>query len=123
MTASLLLSVAVSLSPSFFFFTGPAPTGIYTLSLHDALPIFRGLLDADRALDLGGVAADVAAGAVEDRDIGRDIDRKSTRLNSSHVESSYAGFCLKKKTPVRARAGQFVTSVDRTGRPCGQARR
>src|SRR5256885_17207965 len=79
---------------SFFFFNDTATTEIYTLSLHDALPIF----------------AHVAGGPVDLRGqlIGRGRhhpvaitfehrDRKSTRLNSSHLVISYAVFCLKKK--------------------------
>src|SRR5688572_32150550 len=79
----------------FFFFNDTPTTEIYTLSLHDALPISgqerlhlgrqRHGLDPTRA----GPAADVAV-----RDGG---DRKSTRLNSSHSQISYAVFCLKKK--------------------------
>src|SRR5688500_19330297 len=80
---------------------------IYTLSLHDALPILesRGqaddrLLFLNRALEfapLGNARARVLSGAPETR------DRKSTRLNSSHLVISYAVFCLKKKndTPDR----------------------
>src|SRR5690349_22938140 len=81
----------------FFFFNATATTEIYTLSLHDALPILRALgraighdLELDefhvRALGQGGDAQGQAS-----------LDRKSTRLNSSHVEISYAVFCLKKK--------------------------
>src|SRR3989442_5894035 len=76
----------------FFFFNDTATTEIYTLSLHDALPIWcdefvemvipvlqrRGLFRTDYEGTTG-------------------IDRKSTRLNSSHVRISYAVFCLKKK--------------------------
>src|SRR3712207_6947159 len=93
-----------------FFFNDTATTEIYTLSLHDALPIFHGGLElqdlpagvhgdllAQVALrdgrgDLGDVAhlvGQVARHGVE--------DRKSTRLNSSHANISYAVFCLKKK--------------------------
>src|SRR6266849_2361080 len=69
----------------FFFFNDTATTEIYTLSLHDALPIFRQsrqLLRQFRELPFteGGCQ-----------------DRKSTRLNSSHEWISYAVFCLKKK--------------------------
>src|SRR6267378_4548569 len=73
----------------FFCFNDTATTEIYTLSLHDALPISR-----DRILR-GQPLADVAAevGFVDQAHLTR--DRKSTRLNSSHVESSYAVFCLK----------------------------
>src|SRR5256885_15714115 len=74
----------------FFFFNDTATTEIYTLSLHDALPIY----DRDAAARrLGGarVGQDVLPGRPSDR------DRKSTRLNSSHLVISYAVFCLKKK--------------------------
>src|SRR3989454_3469991 len=85
---------------SFFFFNDTATTEIYTLSLHDALPISRGPLGEEarqqdgrlhlRASDRGtvGDAPQACAG---------DGDRKSTRLNSSHLVISYAVFCLKKK--------------------------
>src|SRR5690349_22471063 len=75
----------------FFFFTAPATPRIYTLSLHDALPIFaRARARGAEHLRRGARAA----GAARARRAG---DRKSTRLNSSHVEISYAVFCLKKK--------------------------
>src|SRR5207248_10227139 len=84
------------LDPLFFFYD-PAPTKIYPLSLHDALPI---LLAAATAL------ADLLASCprlhllVTSRRRGQEAsrDRKSTRLNSSHRTISYAVFCLKKKT-------------------------
>src|SRR2546426_7768264 len=88
----------------FFFFNDTATTEIYTLSLHDALPIYRpafavgrrghygchhhAVLRAHHGFDVPG------AGDVES-DMGP--DRKSTRLNSSHLVISYAVFCLKKK--------------------------
>src|SRR5204863_7591121 len=68
-----------------FFFNDPAPTEIYTLSLHDALPIC-GFRNYPREWWHFSYAGAQARG-----------DRKSTRLNSSHVEISYAVFCLKKK--------------------------
>src|SRR5690606_41308636 len=94
-----------------------APTESYTLSLHDALPIFDAgrecrrevvtatqrhgeaarhflrvdVLDAGLGLELVGQARARAQVQVET------VDRKSTRLNSSHVKISYAVFCLKKK--------------------------
>src|SRR6266567_7778494 len=74
----------------FFFFNDTATTEIYTLSLHDALPIWRA---ASRACSSAGRAshslfqAQTVCGP----------DRKSTRLNSSHSQISYAVFCLKKK--------------------------
>src|SRR5439155_24426001 len=100
---------------SLFFFNDTATTEIYTLSLHDALPIsgehwfeqgppeaglgprflkhkFRDLsYTFDYLEDLSDLAIDV------NHDAHPDIDRKSTRLNSSHVAISYAVFCLKKK--------------------------
>src|SRR5690606_39728986 len=83
-----------------FFCTDAAATAIYTLSLHDALPIYRGRPLAGRP-DLGrpGGPAHHRAGRVQ-----RPGDRKSTRLNSSHVKISYAVFCLKKKKTTRHRA-------------------
>src|SRR2546430_13464438 len=89
----------------FFFFNDTATTEIYTLSLHDALPILSAPSDGVRApsaIVLGlctvcscfvrndRVASSPAAGSTP-------IDRKSTRLNSSHSQISYAVFCLKKK--------------------------
>src|SRR5476651_2772132 len=67
-----------------FFFNDTATTEIYTLSLHDALPIchFQFGADAVHAADQHRLAI---------------TDRKSTRLNSSHANISYAVFCLKKK--------------------------
>src|SRR2546429_2767808 len=79
----------------FFFFNDTATTEIYTLSLHDALPIFLGEL-AERLLRLP-IARRLRAGEkVRERNV-HGLDRKSTRLNSSHGYISYAVFCLKKK--------------------------
>src|SRR2546421_3242867 len=83
----------------FFFFNDTATTEIYTLSLHDALPICtpagrpgtppraRSSSSAARTAGTTRLASRCSAGA----------DRKSTRLNSSHDQISYAVFCLKKK--------------------------
>src|SRR2546430_13132803 len=89
----------------FFFFNDTATTEIYTLSLHDALPILRGGEERsqrksyDTFTPLGPWVT--TADEVPDPD---DLairlwlkDRKSTRLNSSHSQISYAVFCLKKK--------------------------
>src|SRR2546422_11492181 len=73
----------------FFFFNDTATTEIYTLSLHDALPI----------LDAAQPRAARHAAVRRQRTAGRGGDRKSTRLNSSHGYISYAVFCLKKKRP------------------------
>src|SRR2546430_4275252 len=75
-------------SGSVFFFNDTATTEIYTLSLHDALPIYRENRDS-RAKKL----EEIAPGQFELMH----GDRKSTRLNSSHSQISYAVFCLKKK--------------------------
>src|SRR4030043_1084134 len=72
----------------FFFFNDTATTEIYTLSLHDALPIFEILNDRINS-GSGGSIWFLLRG-----------DRKSTRLNSSHGYISYAVFCLKKKKTI-----------------------
>src|SRR5438874_9920714 len=77
----------------FFFFNDTATTEIYTLSLHDALPIFCCSAPGGiRTRDLRAVHPALYPTELQARG-----DRKSTRLNSSHVEISYAVFCLKKK--------------------------
>src|SRR5688572_5305078 len=91
----------------FFFFNDTATTEIYTLSLHDALPIFPIMIGryvslTERPLRTGRVI-DVLLSfrhqpARQRRTAALDsLDRKSTRLNSSHSQISYAVFCLKKK--------------------------
>src|SRR6202043_217620 len=74
-------------SVKYFFFNDTATTEIYTLSLHDALPISRELCHSAKPQPT----------RYRRDPTGLDIDRKSTRLNSSHVRISYAVFCLKKK--------------------------
>src|SRR3712207_8038932 len=93
----------------FFFFNDTATTEIYTLSLHDALPIYekpvlvRPARDGHLHLVVVPVAVRVVALAervavLSLRQAGVvQADRKSTRLNSSHANISYAVFCLKKK--------------------------
>src|SRR5256885_11071602 len=96
---------------AFFFFNDTATTEIYTLSLHDALPILQG----DRFAALRLVPHEHAVRQHADERLARQVipapdaephgnaersgtlDRKSTRLNSSHLVISYAVFCLKKK--------------------------
>src|SRR3989442_13119752 len=77
----------------FFFFNDTATTEIYTLSLHDALPIFRRVW-APRSAPCWSAAR---ISSKRQGWCGKCSDRKSTRLNSSHVRISYAVFCLKKK--------------------------
>src|SRR3712207_8453559 len=84
---------------SSFFFNDTATTEIYTLSLHDALPIF-GFPDlpVERVLVKQNTIANGRTTAPVDFGIRVNAgDRKSTRLNSSHANISYAVFCLKKK--------------------------
>src|SRR3712207_8474848 len=89
-----------TITDEFFFFNDTATTEIYTLSLHDALPILvlrhstvvrdpgeRSLYDPSTRQDLQAYG----------RHQPLPVDRKSTRLNSSHANISYAVFCLKKK--------------------------
>src|SRR5690348_17763707 len=90
----------------FFLYYHPATHKFYTLSLHDALPISKRLRElevlphrapARHALsELGDVRRELARVRSQRRSLG--LDRKSTRLNSSHPSISYAVFCLKKKT-------------------------
>src|SRR5262245_63307763 len=106
-----------------FFLYATAPTEIYSLSLHDALPIFH--LDwgaaperlVDHAIALGElekrvqlvlrrVGLDVEAQANRRK---TDGDRKSTRLNSSHLGISYAVFCLKKKKTKKKKRVEHTT--------------
>src|SRR2546430_9526878 len=76
----------------FFFFNDTATTEIYTLSLHDALPIW---CPFECRLVKAGFRRETEGASAETLDTCR--DRKSTRLNSSHSQISYAVFCLKKK--------------------------
>src|SRR5206468_6032833 len=104
-----------------FFYTDPPPTGTYTLSLHDALPIYACESRSDETLWIIMAASEQQAPVGEKGvraavDIDEGVvglhqdglrqggvphpllgDRKSTRLNSSHDQISYAVFCLKKK--------------------------
>src|SRR3712207_7155125 len=90
----------------FFFFNDTATTEIYTLSLHDALPIFFSDINKND-ISLQQLAASIG---IFERPVSLKVmaqalgisttislDRKSTRLNSSHANISYAVFCLKKK--------------------------
>src|SRR2546426_11469835 len=82
------MGLGLFLVDPFFFFNDTATTEIYTLSLHDALPISPGC-GSRRACARWAVPAR--------RWRPSSPDRKSTRLNSSHLVISYAVFCLKKK--------------------------
>src|SRR5437899_4051702 len=103
---------------SLSFFTDPAATEIYTLSLHDALPI---LDRKDRAEE----QYRAALAAKPDAPVlwrSQRTDRKSTRLNSSHLGISYAVFCLKKKTnptmvPLQTRSEHSALNIPVRSRP------
>src|SRR2546430_12293119 len=82
----------------FFFFNDTATTEIYTLSLHDALPIYQVSLPCT-IRPTGWVQ--ITWESVRARFPRSARDRKSTRLNSSHSQISYAVFCLKKKNSNR----------------------
>src|SRR3712207_8980161 len=86
----------------FFFFNDTATTEIYTLSLHDALPIsaLHGRVMSARRCALWSMGVPVVELPLRGP---RSSDRKSTRLNSSHANISYAVFCLKKKKTMPAR--------------------
>src|SRR2546430_4894615 len=93
---------------SFFFFNDTATTEIYTLSLHDALPI-SGAHTLDQGLSGAPSALTAQRTPVS-------ADRKSTRLNSSHSQISYAVFCLKKKkTPGTLLPPSFCPGISRAG--------
>src|SRR5206468_8397006 len=102
----ILTRPAKPLYRSSSFFNETATTEIYTLSLHDALPISdcRSPASPERPARRAGTASARAG------------DRKSTRLNSSHDQSSYAVFCLKKKTRPHI-AVQVFSKLDERGRP------
>src|SRR5258708_17876256 len=85
-----------SLSTASFFFNDPATTEIYPLSLRDALPICRLAIPHPMRYDSRRPATLVPRGLI--REAAGRIERKSTRLNSSHQIIPYAVFCLKKKT-------------------------
>src|SRR6516165_1150454 len=85
-----------------FFFNDTATTEIYTLSLHDALPIWR-----NRRADRRGWTVPSRAPPA------RRGDRKSTRLNSSHSQISYAVFCLKKKNTDAAVVDRSLGRIER----------
>src|SRR5439155_11477935 len=88
-----------------FFSNHTAPTEIYTLSLHDALPISKVRSVPQRPPRIRTRSARQGSPCIRPkphtRRRRRTRDRKSTRLNSSHVASSYAVFCLKKKNQTR----------------------
>src|SRR2546422_8519953 len=110
----MVVYVLICLTFLFFFFNDTATTEIYTLSLHDALPIST-LPRRTSAITWRACARQDSCGSVP-----RARDRKSTRLNSSHGYISYAVFCLKKKKKnnsqrqprIQIQRGQCPTSTN-----------
>src|SRR5690348_17689882 len=106
-----------------FPYSDSAPPELYTLSLHDALPIFTCCSTDDRYADdmhyMGGahMTGNLEWGSSF-------LDRKSTRLNSSHPSIAYAVFCLKKKTshvglpPMETRMSVTAVSTCYSTEPC-----
>src|SRR5690606_40816457 len=80
-----------------FFCNDAPPAAIYTLSLHDALPIYPGGAGGFRCVAEPEPGRSVREAVHSRTEKAGGQDRKSTRLNSSHVKISYAVFCLKKK--------------------------
>src|SRR5260221_5403046 len=106
----------------FFFFNDTATTEIYTLSLHDALPISP-FAEHRRQKTMGYVVVMFDAGEWHGVWAGltwfeatRAQDRKSTRLNSSHTVISYAVFCLKKKNMTNNRCAHAARADDHVRR-------
>src|SRR2546430_6378411 len=106
--------MSMQLERVYFFFNDTATTEIYTLSLHDALPIsatayviairvvvwLAGRMGVTLPPDLDPVLVVLLLGVTTDYTVFFLEDRKSTRLNSSHSQISYAVFCLKKNTGI-----------------------
>src|SRR5688572_31115239 len=102
-----MISIHFQILHLFFFFNDTATTEIYTLSLHDALPI------SHTARITKDFLAESTIQVLAHPPYSPDLDRKSTRLNSSHSQISYAVFCLKKKntnSPLPSSYTQFATT-------------
>src|SRR5436190_4376938 len=99
----LYTTLTYHLPSLFFFFNDTATTEIYTLSLHDALPIYP---------KVEPFAFAGAPGLIRSPGPTR-VDRKSTRLNSSHTVISYAVFCLKKKKGIKYSIFDLIHNTNR----------
>src|SRR5690606_39511241 len=102
-------------------FDAPAPNDTYALSLHDALPIYTCTRPGRRVLVTVGAQPPGGPDPTEPTPsaTGEPTDRKSTRLNSSHVKTSYAVFCLKTKThcPAPPPPPQHLVSASASSSP------
>src|SRR5205809_4659642 len=104
-----------------FLFNLTSPTQIYTLSLHDALPISQisalaatsqaGALRCSAWHHLNNQQAVDCSGGARRSSGARRLDRKSTRLNSSHGYISYAVFCLKKKKKKKKKYKPYISNI------------
>src|ERR1039457_5187100 len=106
---------ATGILASPFLFNDTATTEIYTLSLHDALPIYHG----------EGQRWNRSPGNLYSKPQQVEVDRKSTRLNSSHLVISYAAFCLKTRTTVTTGATRLPPATPHaplTGHPAAARR-
>src|SRR5258708_14950295 len=97
MTITVSVLYGLLLKSDSFFFNDTATTEIYTLSLHDALPISMMPAVPRDSRNLRPLRSTSMTATI--------VDRKSTRLNSSHQIISYAVFCLKKKISVHTKCG------------------
>src|SRR5438876_7641076 len=104
---------------TFFFFNDTAPTDLYTLSLHDALPICVILSASEGSVSSTNWIGSTDSSALSRLRVCEELwggvsshpDRKSTRLNSSHPSISYAVFCLKKKKQTNQNAKNHNTVI------------
>src|SRR5256885_2867210 len=106
----------------FFFFNDTATTEIYTLSLHDALPIYPITQQAQRSPRTSDKQPPSPKPSPSDPTATCTADRKSTRLNSSHLVISYAVFCLKKKNGCATRGSVVKSSAPEKCGPLSSAR-
>src|SRR5690606_41602020 len=119
----LLIFIHFAFAPSlhlsvYVCFHDPSTTQLYTLSLHDALPILTSFMRSTNEIEPSGFSwtrspdGSISFEPSGDRVQLNPEDRKSTRLNSSHVKISYAVFCLKKKIKTLAEYPRRLNAAD-----------
>src|SRR5437868_9883571 len=114
--------MSLLLLPSHLFLLPDSPTtDTYTLSLHDALPIFQlprnafaNFAEKAQAEGIQFLGGCCGCNAAYIHAFARGLDRKSTRLNSSHVSISYAVFCLKKKISLQMPTSHAMVNISST---------